>query len=200
MPKSCGIRYWEASGRRYSVRAISLPVESPCACSTRLRECAPSRVKEIVRPRGQTPRPIRSAPGWRRALPRPACARRRIAQAIAGYERILFVQRDLVVVAEGHGDAALRVFRRRFAQGVLGHHQHAPAEASSMAARKPATPAPMTRKSGVIRNCAASQCGAGSISCAAVRMPPTAAGAAGIEGPGSYRGWVNSLACGTSSK
>ena len=32
-----------AAAFRYSVRAISLPVESPCACSTRLRLCAPSR-------------------------------------------------------------------------------------------------------------------------------------------------------------
>jgi hypothetical protein len=48
-----------------------------------------------------------------------------VAEAIARRERVLLVQRYFVVVAERHGDAALRVFRGRFAQRVFRHHEHA---------------------------------------------------------------------------
>ena len=48
-----------------------------------------------------------------------------VAQPVAGGERVLLVQFHFVVVAERHGDAALRVLRGGFAQRVLGHHQHA---------------------------------------------------------------------------
>ena len=47
-----------------------------------------------------------------------------IAQTVAGGERVLLVQLHFVVVAERHGDAALRVLGRGFVQRVLGDHQH----------------------------------------------------------------------------
>ena len=47
-----------------------------------------------------------------------------VAQTVAGVERVLLVQRDFVVVAERHGDAALGVFRAGFAKAFLGDHQN----------------------------------------------------------------------------
>ena len=72
---------------------------------------------------------------------------RAVAQAVARVERVLLVQCHFIVVAERYRDAALRIFGRRLAQRILGDDQHAAALASSIAARKPATPAPITRKS-----------------------------------------------------
>jgi len=34
------------------------------------------------------------------------------------------VEFDLIVIAEGDGDASLRIFRRGFVQRVFGDHQH----------------------------------------------------------------------------
>ena len=48
-----------------------------------------------------------------------------VAEAVARGERVLLVERHFVVVAERHGDAALRVLRGRFAQRVFRHHEHA---------------------------------------------------------------------------
>ena len=47
----------------------------------------------------------------------------RIAEAVAGRDSVLLVERDLVVVAERGGDAALRVFRRRFLELILGQDE-----------------------------------------------------------------------------
>jgi hypothetical protein len=47
-----------------------------------------------------------------------------VAQAVAGIQRVLFMQLDLVVVTEGDGDATLRVFGGGFPKAFLGHHQH----------------------------------------------------------------------------
>ena len=111
----------------YSVRAISRPVESPCACRMRLRLCAPSRVNASRVPSRSNSAP-HSISSWMAAGPSSTSVLdgRAVAQAVAGVERVLLVQLDLVVVAQGHRDAALRVFGRGFPQAVLGHHQHAP--------------------------------------------------------------------------
>jgi len=50
---------------------------------------------------------------------------RGIAEAVSSGQRVLLVQFDLVVVAEGDGDAALRVFGGGFAERVLGDDQNA---------------------------------------------------------------------------
>jgi hypothetical protein len=47
-----------------------------------------------------------------------------VAESVAGVEGVVFVERDLVIVAERDGDAALGVFGRRLAQGVLGHDEN----------------------------------------------------------------------------
>ena len=50
----------------------------------------------------------------------------RIAQAIARCQRVLLVEFNIVVVAESGSDASLRVYRRRFAEAVLGQDEHRP--------------------------------------------------------------------------
>ena len=69
------------------------------------------------------------------------------------------MQFDLVVVAERDRDATLRVFQEDSRRLSLATTSTVPASASSIAARNPATPAPMTRKSGFIRNCQHSSVG-----------------------------------------
>jgi hypothetical protein len=49
-----------------------------------------------------------------------------VAEAIAGYQGVLLVEFHFVVVAEGHGDAALGVLGRGFSQTVLGDYQDLP--------------------------------------------------------------------------
>ncbi len=62
----------------------------------------------------------------RGAFLRPGCrTAAAVAEAIAGVQRVLLVQFHLVVIAQGHGDAALRIFRRGFAQALFGDHQDA---------------------------------------------------------------------------
>ena len=109
----------------YRVRAISRPVESPCACRMRLRLCAPSRVNEQLPAFAIELRaPVDQLLDGRRAFFHQRAHRRRIAQAIPGVQRVLLVQAHVVVVAERDRDAALRVLRRRFAQAVLRDHEH----------------------------------------------------------------------------
>ncbi len=49
-----------------------------------------------------------------------------VAEAVAGNQRVLQVQADLVLVAERDSDAALGVLRVRFAEFELGQTEHAP--------------------------------------------------------------------------
>ena len=49
-----------------------------------------------------------------------------MAEAIAGDQRVLQMQADLVLVAEGDGDAALGVLGVRFAQFEFGQTEHTP--------------------------------------------------------------------------
>ena len=49
-----------------------------------------------------------------------------IAEAVACCERVLFVQLDLIVIAERYRDAALGIFGRRFAEAFLGNHEYPP--------------------------------------------------------------------------
>ncbi len=49
--------------------------------------------------------------------------RRRVAKAVARRQRVPLVQRDLVVLAQGHRNPALRVLGRGFPQTVLGHYE-----------------------------------------------------------------------------
>src|SRR5436190_901288 len=48
-----------------------------------------------------------------------------IAQTVAGIERILQMQPNIIFVAQGYGDAALGVLSSRFAELPFGQHQHA---------------------------------------------------------------------------
>jgi 3-dehydroquinate synthase len=47
-----------------------------------------------------------------------------IAKAGSGIQGVLFVEVDLVIIAEGRGDAALGILRRGLAQAVLGDNQY----------------------------------------------------------------------------
>ena len=47
-----------------------------------------------------------------------------VAETVAGKQGVLFVQFDLIIIAERDGDAALRVFGGGFPEAVLGDHQH----------------------------------------------------------------------------
>ena len=69
------------------------------------------------------------------------------AQAVAGGDRVARVQLRRIVRADGRGDAALRVAGVALARIGLGEDDDAPASASEIAARKPAMPLPITRKS-----------------------------------------------------
>ena len=51
--------------------------------------------------------------------------RRALAKAVSRGQRVALVQRDFVVVAQGHGDAALGVFGGGLPQAVLGDYQDA---------------------------------------------------------------------------
>src|SRR5579859_1429423 len=48
-----------------------------------------------------------------------------IAYAVAGFERILQMQADIVFITQGDGDAALGILRGRFGELAFGQHQHA---------------------------------------------------------------------------
>ena len=70
-----------------------------------------------------------------------------IAEAIAGYERVLQMQADFIFVAERGRDSALRVLRVGVADFFLGENQHAACRSEFNGGAKPASSAPMTRKS-----------------------------------------------------
>src|SRR4051812_27987472 len=71
---------------------------------------------------------------------------RHIAQAVARVERVLQVQADIVFIAQPRG-LALGINCGEIRDFLLVKKKNAPAEASSTAARSPATLAPMTIKS-----------------------------------------------------
>ena len=109
----------------YRVRAISWPVESPCACSTRLRLWAPFAGEGQARALAvEFGPPFDQLPDGGRPFLHQGVHRRALAQPVPRRQRILLVQRDFVVVAQRHGDAALRIFGGRFPQAVLGDYQH----------------------------------------------------------------------------
>ena len=92
----------------------------------RLRLCAPSRVKESFRAFAIELRaPVDQILNGGGAFFDQRVDGVLVAESVARVERVLLVQRDLIVVAERHGDAALRVFGRGLAQGVFGDHENA---------------------------------------------------------------------------
>jgi hypothetical protein len=48
-----------------------------------------------------------------------------IYESVTGFDGVLKVQLDFVIVAERNGDASLRVLRVAFADLLLGNHEHA---------------------------------------------------------------------------
>ena len=111
--------------RSSSARTISHPVASPRACRTRLRECAPSRVKWNWPPSRSKRAPqaassrIRSGPSS--TSTRAAGAETMPAPALQG---VVEVQLGRVVRSHGDGHSALRVAGVALRGLVLGHHQH----------------------------------------------------------------------------
>ncbi len=114
-----------------------------CGCA-RLRAQMPAWC-----PRGRTPFPIGSvlqcAPG---PLPPDTLAASGLQSPSPATQRVLKVQADFIFVAQRRRDSALRVLCSRVGRlHAWPAPSRVPAAASSMAARSPATPAPMTRKS-----------------------------------------------------
>jgi hypothetical protein len=71
-----------------------------------------------------------------------------INDAIAGIYGVFQMERDVLVALHGDGDSALRVVGVGLAERLLGDHQNlAVGGPVRLAARRPATPAPITRKS-----------------------------------------------------
>ena len=133
---------------RYSVRAISRPVESPCACRTRLRLCAPSRANSSLAPSRSNSAP-HSISSWMAAGPSST-------SVCTAADRTARRPRKACPVRAG------RLRRRRSSAAAMPPCAYSdddsrrlsfaitstlPAGASSIAARRPATPAPITRKS-----------------------------------------------------
>ena len=133
----------------YSVRAISRPVESPCACSTRLRLCAPSRANRSLAPSrsNSAPHSINSSMARRPFFDQRAHSLA-VAQAVAGGERVLL----RAVRTSSSSLSATAMPPCAYSEDdsprlSLATTSTCPAADSSMAARSPATPAPTTRKS-----------------------------------------------------
>jgi hypothetical protein len=59
-----------------------------------------------------------------RALLYKSADRLLITQSVTCDYRVVFVQLDLVVIAESRGNSALSVLGRRFAQGILRDNEH----------------------------------------------------------------------------
>ena len=115
----------------------------------RERLCAPSRVKVSLVPlrSNSVPHAISS---WMRSGPSSTrtAGGVLVAQAVAGVEGVLEMEADLVLVAESA--TAMPPWAYCVADSVssvLARTSTRPAAASSMAARSPAMPAPMTTKS-----------------------------------------------------
>ena len=116
-----------AAALRYSARPISRPVESPWACSTRLRLCAPSRVKAILRSRAiELACPTRSALRCAAGLLPPDTRRPlRCTSPSPAFKRVFQVQADFIFVAERGGDSALGILRVRLGDFALGEAEDA---------------------------------------------------------------------------
>ena len=134
--------------RRQSTRPISRPVASR-ACSTRRTLCAPSRPSAASpsASRSNARAPLDQLADVARPFLDQHAHRALVAQAVAGGDRVGRVQLRRIVGADRGGDAALRVAGVALARLGLGEDEHAPAPASSTAARRPAMPLPMMRKS-----------------------------------------------------
>ena len=90
------------------------------ACNTRLRLCAPSRVKESLIPVIELRAPLDELLDAHRTFFDEDARGVRVAEAVAGDERVLQVEADFVLIAERDRDAALSVLRVRFGEFQLG--------------------------------------------------------------------------------
>src|SRR5208283_4474773 len=133
---------------RHSVRAISRPVESPCACSTRLRLCAPSRANSSL-----SPSRSKSAPHSisRRTSSGPSSTSTCTASARHNPAPAAMVSASCSEISSSSARAAAMppcaYWEEDSFRLSLATTRTRPKGASSIAARSPATPAPTTRKS-----------------------------------------------------
>ena len=133
---------------RYSVRAISRPVESPCACSTRLRLCAPSRANSSL-----SPSRSKSAPHSisRRTSAGPSSTSTCTAALLHSPAPAAIVSDSCSEISSSSASATAMppcaYWEEDSFRLSLATTRTRPNGASSMAARNPATPAPTTRKS-----------------------------------------------------
>ena len=140
--------FGSAAALRYSVRAISRPVESPCACSTRLRLCAPSRAKSSL-----SPSRSKSAPQSisRRTSAGPSSTSTCTASTLHSPAPAAIVSGSCSEISSSSARAAAMppcaYWEEDSCRLSLATTRTRPRAASSMAARSPATPAPTTRKS-----------------------------------------------------
>jgi len=151
-PHSCETSRWKQAACGKSVRASSCPGESPCALQHPVAAVrAFARDASLGSPRSNSA--PQSMTADRRGPSSTSVAPPRVAEAISRAQRVA-----LMAVRPRHRRSKRRQTAPAhigggFPEAVLRHHSTWPASASSMAARNPATPAPMTRKSGFIRYC-----------------------------------------------
>ena len=112
--------FFEQCARDFATRGIPVRMQDPVAAVGALAGKGEAETVAI-----ELGAPVDQILNIRRALFDQRVHRRLIAEAVTGIERVLFVERDLIVVTERDRDAALCVFGGGLPKRVLGDYQNA---------------------------------------------------------------------------